>query len=197
MSAITPETAKKYYQNDAAHDFEHVLRVLANAMKIAQTVPADLDILQTAVLLHDIARADQYRTGVDHAAAGARRARQILQGEPAAFVEAVCHAIATHRFRTNNPPQTPEAKILYDADKLDAIGAVGIARVFAVGGTQNRRLWADDSAGEHTALQEFHRKLVKLKDMLITPAARKMAQQRHDFMVKFFEQMNAEILGER
>lgn len=193
---ISIETARAYYHNDSAHDFDHVLRVLANARKIAQTEPANLEILQTAVLLHDIARADQHRTGLDHAVEGARLAGEILRPiAPADFTAAVCHAIETHRFRANNLPQTIEAKILYDADKLDAIGAIGVARVFAFGGSHNRRLWAEDNEGVHTAKQEFEVKLVKLKDAMLTAGGQRLAQQRHTFMVQYFRQLAAEIEG--
>jgi len=194
---LTTEQAAALYKNDSAHDFDHVLRVLANAQHIGATEGANMDILRTAVLLHDISRADQYRTGKDHAAEGARRAREILEeaGQSKEFIEAVCHAIAAHRFRVNNPPKTLEAKILYDADKLDSIGAVGIARAFAFGGFKNRPLWREDDDGEHTTLQEFRVKLVKVKDTLFTHTAQQIAQGRHQHMVSFFEQMAAEVAG--
>ncbi len=198
MTGITVERARQFYENDSAHDFDHVLRVLANAERIAATEPSvNRDILRTAVLLHDIARAEQQRTGKDHAAEGARRVWQILADDPPAFVQAVSDAIATHRFRVAKPPQSIEAKILYDADKLDSIGAVGVARVFAYSGHRGDRLWAEDDEGAHTAFQEYKRKLVKLKDKLLTPSAKKIAEQRHQFMVTFFEQMAAEVRGER
>jgi uncharacterized protein len=195
---ISVEQARSFYHNDSAHDFDHVLRVLANAEHIGQIEGANMDILRTATLLHDMARADQKQTGREHAAEGARRARIILTeaGQPAEFTEAVCHAIATHRFRNNNPPQTLEAKILYDADKLDSIGAIGVARTFAYSGHVNRPLWAEDDRHVHTALQEFRIKLSKVKDSLFTGTARRMAQKRHQFMTEFFEQMAREIQGE-
>jgi uncharacterized protein len=196
---LTIEQARAYYANDSAHDFDHVLRVWANAERIGRQEGAMMDILQTATLLHDIARADQEQTGQDHAAVGAQRTRHILgeAGQPADFVEAVCHAIAAHRFRVDTPPQTLEAKILYDADKLDSIGAVGVARAFAYGGHINRPLWAEDEANIHTALQEFRFKLSKIKDKLFTQTARQIAVERHHFMTHFFDQMAREIAGER
>ncbi len=194
---LTIDQAKRLYENDSAHDFDHVLRVLANAKHIGQIEGANMDILRTAALLHDIARPEQNRTGKDHAIEGARCAKEILgaTGQPKDFVDAVCHAIATHRFRSNTPPQTLEAKILYDADKLDSIGAVGIARAFAYGGHINRPLWREDEAGQHTALQEFRFKLSHVKDKLFTGTARQMAKKRHHFMVDFFEQMATEVKG--
>jgi uncharacterized protein len=156
-------------------------------------------ILRTATLLHDIARANQDQTGKDHADEGARRAHLILTeaGQPPEFVEPVCHAIAAHRFRVEQPPLTLEAKILYDADKLDSIGAIGVARVFAFSGYVNRPLWAEDDSRVHTALQEFRFKLSKVKDGLFTETARQMAQERHLFMIQFFEQMGREIKAEQ
>jgi len=196
---LTPEQVAPLYRADAAHDFDHVLRVLANAERIGRAEKADMGVLRTATLLHDIARADQRRTGVDHAAEGARRARTMLTqaGHPTEFVEAVCHAIAAHRFRNELAPQTLEAKILYDADKLDSIGAVGIARVFAYGGHLNRPLYREDDSGEHTALQEFRVKLSKIKERLFTRTAQKIAEERHHFMVAYFDQLAAEVAGQR
>jgi len=198
MVGISIEQAKKYYKNDTAHDFDHVLRVLNNARQIANAeTDVNWDVLRTAVLLHDIARAEQARTGVDHAVAAAHRVRTILANDPPAFVDAVSDAIATHRFRVEKPPQSAEAKILYDADKLDSIGAVGVARAFAYSGHLGKRLWAEDDAGEHSTLQAYRKKLVRLKDKLLTPSARQIAIGRHQFMGDFFEQMAAEVRGER
>jgi uncharacterized protein len=183
---------------DSTHDFDHVLRVYHLAEHIGQAEGADMAVLRAAVLLHDIARADQDAGRVaEHAAEGARRARHMLAGQPPEFVEAVAHAIEAHRFRVDHPPRTLEAQILYDADKLDAIGAVGIARAFAYGAHQGRRLWADRDDGEHTALKEFDVKLSKVKDTLFTRTARAIAGERHAFMVEFFERMAAEVAGEK
>ncbi|MDM8529992.1 HD domain-containing protein [Anaerolineales bacterium HSG25] len=195
---LTIDQAKPLYKNDAAHDFDHILRVLANAQQIGQAENADMAILQTAVLLHDIARADQERTGEDHAVIGAQRAKQILTdlNYKPDFIQAVYHAIVTHRFRIDAPPTTLEAKILYDADKLDSIGAIGMARVFAYSGHANRSLWRDNT-DEHTALQEYQHKLVKIKDSLFTVTARQIAIGRHRFMAEFVEQIIAEIQGVR
>lgn len=193
---LTIEQVRPLYQNDSAHDFDHVLRVLVTAERIGQTEGADMAILRTAVLLHDIARAEQNRTGQDHAIVGAQRATDLLTslGYPAEFVQAVSQAIASHRFRADRPPKTLEAKILYDADKLDAIGAIGIARAFAFSGSHNRALW--DETGS-TTLQEFQAKLVMIKDKLFTLTARQIAEGRHQFMEQFIAQINAEIKGQR
>ncbi len=196
---LTIDEVRPLYQNDAAHDLDHVLRVLANAERIGQAEGADMAIVRTATLLHDIARVDQSHTGRDHAIVGAAWAGELLtkRGCEAAFVEAVTHAIAAHRFRVERPPQTLEAKILYDADKLDSIGAIGMARAFTYGGHLGRRLWVEDEIEAGSTRQEFQRKLVKIKDKLFTETARHIAQQRHEFMLMFVEQISAEVQGTR
>jgi uncharacterized protein len=197
---LTIDQARALYDGgaDSTHDFDHVLRVYCLAEHIGLAEGADMGVLRTAALLHDIARPDQDAGRVaDHAAQGARRARQILAGQPLEFIEAVAHAIEAHRFRVDRPPQTLEAKILYDADKLDAIGAVGIARAFAYGGYRGRRLWAPSDSDEHTAMKEFAVKLSKVKGTLFTRTARAIAEERHAFMVEFFERMAAEVAGDR
>lgn len=197
---MTIDQARALYEaaGDSTHDFDHVLRVYHLAERIGHTEGADMTVLRTATLLHDIARPDQDSGRVsDHAVEGARRAQEILDGQPPEVVEAVAHAIKTHRFRADRPPKTLEAKILYDADKLDAIGAVGIARAFAYGAHRGQRLWAELDADEHTAMKEFAVKLSKVKDTLFTETARVIARERHTFMVYFFERMAAEVAGER
>jgi uncharacterized protein len=207
---ITIDEAQSYYGNsDAVHDFDHVLRVLALAECIGQAEDADMEIVRAAVLLHDIERARADAEGLDHAALGATQAREVLAGQPLAKVEAVAHAIAAHRYRTAPKPETLEAQVLFDADKLDAIGAVGVARAFAYGGMNGQRLWVPvesvdaarwqeegDDPGIHTPVHEFVVKLSKLKDLLFTPTGHVIAEERHAFMVRFFERMDAEVQGE-
>jgi uncharacterized protein len=202
---ITIKEARQYYEGaDAVHDFDHVLRVLALAERLALEEGADLDIVRTATLLHDVARGQGDRMVEDHAEAGADFACRVLKGQPPARVEAVAHAIAAHRFRTGPAPQTLEAKVLHDADKLDAIGAVGVARAFAFGGHEGQRLWAEvppdyrenqETRHEHTPVHEYHLKLARIKDRLLTQSARKLAAKRHSFMVAFFEQLEQEVRG--
>lgn len=215
MEVITIEQAQSYYEDaDPAHDFCHVLRVLALAERIGSVEGADLEILKVAILLHDIARSDEMRGGGCHAKVGAKRARQILAGWPPEKVEAVTHAIATHRFRGDAPPETVEAKVLYDADKLDCIGAVGVARAYVIGGLAGQRLWADveedygqsrwenkalarkDLTSDHTPIHEFVFKLSHIKDTLFTATAKQIAEERHRFMAQFFHRLGAEVRGE-
>jgi uncharacterized protein len=208
---ITIDGARSYYgSNDAVHDFDHVLRVLALAERIGQAEGADMEIVRAAALLHDVGRARADVEGLDHAAVGAEMARAILAGQPPAKVEAVVHAIAAHRYRTAPEPETLEAQVLFDADKLDAIGAVGIARAFAYGGAHGQRLWAPiesvdiarwkeegDDPDAHTPAHEFAVKLSRIKERLFTPTGRVIAEERHAYMVSFFERLDAEVAGRR
>jgi uncharacterized protein len=207
---ITIDEARSYYgDSDAVHDFDHVLRVLALAEHIGQAEGADMEIVRAAVLLHDVGRARADAEEIDHAVLGAAQAREILTGRPPAKVEAVAHAVAAHRYRAAPEPETLEAQVLFDADKLDAIGAVGIARAFAYGGAHGQRLWAPvesvdaarwkeegDDPNAHTPIHEFVVKLSKLKGRLFTPIGHAIAEERHAFMVSFFERMDAEVQGE-
>jgi len=203
---IGTEEARQYYtDSDAAHDFDHVLRVLALAERIGQADGAAMEIVRTATLLHDVARAEEERTGACHARVGAEQARQILAGHPADKVEAVAQAIASHRFRDEVVPQTLEARVLYDADKLDAIGAIGIARAYALAGKRGQRLWAgtpadslaESQSTDHTPVHEFIFKLSQLKEALFTDTARQIAKERHRYMVEFFTRLEEEVQGNR
>ena len=208
---VTIDEARSYYgNNDAVHDFDHVLRVLALAEHIGQAESADMEIVRAAALLHDVGRARADAEGLDHAALGAVQAREILAGQPPAKVEAVAHAVAAHRYRAAPEPETLEAQVLFDADKLDAIGAVGVARAFAYGGAHRQRLWAPvetvdkarwleegDHPRDHTPVHEFVVKLSRLKERLFTSTGQSIAEERHAYMVDFFERFEAEVRGER
>lgn len=207
---ITPEEARKWYPaDDSAHDFDHVLRVHALALRIAQAEGADAEIVSAAALLHDVARVEADRLGVCHAEMGARQARDILRGHPPDKVEAVAAAIASHRFRNAVKPPTLEARVLYDADKLDAIGAIGIARAYAIAGLRGQRLWSpwaeaahldadarDLHNADHTPVREFQVKLSRLRDSLYTEKARVIADSRHRYMDDFFARLEKEVAGE-
>jgi len=201
---IRIEDARAYYSDDPVHGFDHILRVLALAEHIARLEGADLEIVRAAVLLHDIARGEDEANQGDHAALAAERARAILRDQPPERVEAVCQAIATHRFRVGPQPETLEARVLFDADKLDAIGAVGIARAFAYAGQHGQRLGTEadlspdpQDASEHTPLDEFKQKLVHLRQRMTTATGRALAEERHAFMLAFFDRLAAEMRGER
>lgn len=199
-----------YEAGGGGHDFDHVLRVTALAERIARAEGADIDIVRTAALLHDVAEStDRDR----HHLLGAQRAREILADEPVGFVTAVAHAIEAHRFRHDPQPETLEARVLSDADKLDSIGAIGIGRAFAYAGATDTALWrrplaeiaAEDSdarrgpdkLGEgYTPSHEFVYKLDRIPDRLYTDMARQIAEERHAFMRAFFERLDREASGQ-
>lgn len=202
--------ARTYYaETDTAHDFDHVLRVLMLVRRIGPAEGADMRLLEAATLLHDIARADEVENGVDHAQAGAERAGAIVQewGYTSAEAAVIARIIAAHRFRNEAPPRTVEEKVLYDADKLDAIGAIGVGRAFAYAGRTGQRLWSpvppDARATQrvdpaaHSPSIEFAVKLSRLAGALHTETARAIAQERHAFMVAFFERLDDEIQGKK
>ncbi|CAG0944317.1 2-amino-1-hydroxyethylphosphonate dioxygenase (glycine-forming) [Anaerolineae bacterium] len=206
---ITIEEARAFYANaESAHDFEHVLRVLTLAERLARAENADAEIVHAAALLHDIARLDEDTRGGDHAVMAAERAREILlqRGIPADRADAVAHAIAAHRFRGTVVPQTLEAKILFDADKLDSIGAIGVARAYAIAGALNQRVWGevapdaiatrDQHNSDHTPVAEFAVKLSKVRERLHTRTARAIADERHAYMTDFFARLEREVRGE-
>ncbi len=191
------EKAKRYFDGqDPAHDWQHNLRVMSLCERIGREEGADMQILRFAALLHDIGRAEELRTKMCHAEISAREAEKLLQAEgySAELIAAVQKAILTHRFRKQNPPTTLEERILFDADKLDSIGAIGVARAFAYSGVIGQPIHTDDPQ-QHTPAKEFATKLSRCKEMLMTSTARQIAEERHRFMVEFFAQWERELQG--
>lgn len=210
LEKIEAEAEKRMHGARPAHDFDHVKRVLCLVERIGRAEKGDLEILRAAALLHDIGRAEEDKTGKCHAENGAIIARQILTdcGFPESKIEAVLHCIESHRFRGNLKPRSLEAKILFDADKLDAIGAIGIARAYSFGGERGQRLYTDFRAASkfelkkeidrgHTPVVEFTVKLSKIKDSLQTKTARKIAIDRHRFMIEYYKRLEKEVEGRR
>ena len=206
---ILYEKARRLYEeNGSAHRLDHVERVLALAERLAREEGADPEVVRVAALLHDIGRAEEARTRgrVCHAVYGAELARKILEelGLPADFIERVVRAIRRHRFRGSERPETPEEKVLFDADKLDSLGAVGIGRAFLFAGEVGARLHnpevdlekTEPYSREDTAWREFKLKLSRIKDRLLTPSGRRLAEERHRFMEEFFERLHREVRGE-
>ena len=206
---ISVDEVRRHYSpsNDPAHDFDHVLRVTALAERIARAEGAEVEIVRAAALLHDVARGAA--AGRDHAEVAAEQAREILKSHPPEKVEAVARAIQQHRFRSGPPPDTLEARCLFDADKLESIGAIGVARAFAYSGVIGQRLWAEvepDYAerfargetrpAEHTSHHEYTVKLSQLRDRMTTSAGRAIADERHAFLLAFYERLAREMRGE-
>ncbi len=165
-----------------SHGKDHVERVVKLAVYIAKKEGANIEVVKKSAELHDIARDKP-----NHAIESAKLAREILrrEGYDEEFIERVAHCIEAHSFSSGVKPKTLEAKVLSDADKLDAIGAIGIARAFIFSGEKGRSI-------EET-LKHFEEKLLKLKDMLYTNTAKELAKERHEFLVKFYEQIKREL----
>lgn len=189
------------------HGPDHTERVHNLALYIGGLMGARLEILSAAALLHDIGRSHETREkgAVCHAEKGAELAREILQGNgfPEVKIKEILHCIETHRYRNDKKPLTLEAKILYDADKLDSIGAVGIGRAFLFAGQVGAKLHNKNSnientqsySLEDTAYREFKVKLCRIKDRMLTPEGKRLAQERHEFMELFFIRLEKEIYG--
>ena len=183
------ESAKKYLEtlfteDYSGHDAEHSLRVYNNALLLADTEPqCNRLIVSLASLLHDVDDAKMFTTENNY------NARSFLkyQNVDDAFIEQICEVINSVSFSKNrgNCPKTIEGKIVQDADRLDAIGAIGIARTFAYGGSHGRSIM--------DSLRHFDDKLLLLQNEMNTEGAKKIAKARHDFLILFVEEMRNEL----
>lgn len=208
----TIEQAREWYAtDDPVHGFDHVLRVLAMAEQIGSALGADLRILHAAALLHDASGAHPGEAGgrLDHENASASFAEQILKEEGWAEdeIDAVLHCIRAHRFRGKQAPESLEAKILFDADKLDVIGAFGTARTIGYAVQAGQPVFAEPSdhflsSGEtlpgepHSAYHEYLFKLKQIKGRLHTRPAKEIAENRDRLLRMFFDNLAAEARGE-
>lgn len=202
------EALKIYQSGSRSHSWDHIERVYTLAVHICGIEGADLRVVKLAAILHDIGREEETRNNgrVCHAVRGAETASEILRKytDDEGLVTKVAHCIATHRFRTENRPQTIEAEILFDADKLDSIGAVGIGRSFLFAGEVGAKLHnhtktdiskTESYSIEDTAYREFSVKLRNVRKRMLTAEGKRLADGRHRFMLLFFERLNLEIEG--
>lgn len=188
------------------HDKFHVERVYKMALRIACSERADLDVVKASVLLHDIARALEDEGKIaDHAIEGAKMARRILEDVnfPKHKIAKVIRCIETHRFKKRIKAESLEAKILRDADRLDIIGAIGVARVFTRGGWSNKPMYdpsippkAKYDGVSLTSLNHIYEKVLKVKDTMKTKTAKEIAEKRHKFTEDFLDRFIGEWNGE-
>lgn len=172
-----------YADNVDGHGFDHSMRVYGNAMIIADTEPAaDRLVVALSAILHD---ADDYKLFQTENNANTRRFLE-EQGMDPDMTERICETINSVSFSKNKgrKPETTEGKIVQDADRLDAIGAIGIARTFAFGGKHERSL--------ESSIEHFYDKLLLLKGMMNTDKAKELAEARHAFMESFLKEWNEE-----
>jgi uncharacterized protein len=201
--------------NDAAHDLDHVARTMAIAKRIHDREGGDLPTLLAAVALHDIGQERAKTTGVDHALLGAEMARDLLADTsfPTAAIPDVQQAIRDHRTTGTSVPATLEGRILFDADKIDSLGAVGIARLYCITGMNGQRVYAPVPATveqpvssqklkemrkrqDYSSSIEFELLLADLPDKFLTPTGRAMALERHEYMRIFFDRLRREVEGQ-
>lgn len=201
------EYIKKIFENDySGHDFYHSLRVYKLAMQIAGTEHADVFLVQLAALLHDVDDAKLFETSKQLSNAILFMDQNHV---PQKAVVAVCQIIREVSFKGKESakPSSIEGMIVQDADRLDAIGAIGIARTFAYGGSRNRIIYNPDEKplpemtkeqyinNKGTSINHFYEKLLKLKDLMNTDTARKIAEERHKFMEFYLEEFYDEWNG--
>lgn len=194
----------KEIESDAAHDLAHIQRVVSNALSIAEKETADLEIVLAAAWLHDCVvlpkdHPDRKKASTLAAEKGAAFLRTISY--PGDKVTAVAHAIESHSFSAGIETETMEAKIVQDADRLDALGAIGIARCFSVGGQMNSPIYnPNDPFCENRTpddkkwtIDHFFVKLFELPETMHTAAAREMAEKRVQYMKEFLSELSSEI----
>ena len=201
---------EKLNYSPRCHDWEHTLRVMHNAELLMQDeVNVNKDVVRLGVLLHDIARADEIaiKGKQCHALRGSELAETILREENVEeeLKMRIVSCVKKHRFRSSDKPITIEEKIVYDADKLDSVGAIGIGRAFLFAGrsgaklhnTEEEALNSESYSEEDTAYREYLVKLRYIPEKMMTLAGRKIAKERVGYMTKFFKRLNEEIFTSR
>jgi uncharacterized protein len=195
---------QKQIQNDPAHDFEHIMRVCKNVKKIARHENVNLNLVLAAALLHDVVSFPKSdKRSKTSSLKSAQKAKQILakynytQNE----IKIIIDAIADHSFSRNKIPKTMEGKILQDADRLDALGAIGIARTFSVGGAENRPIYSITDPfcstripnDQNWTVDHFYRKLLLLEKKMNTTFAKREARRRTKILKEFLTELKQEI----
>ena len=199
---------------DAAHDYDHLVRVIALADRIQASEGGNLPTIWAAVALHDIGQERERRHGGDHALIGAALADKLLKDTlfPQEYISDVQQAIREHRMTGGIIPQTLEGRILYDADKLDCLGAIGIGRLYCITGRYNQKVFStlpDDvlepidpqtirklrRRPDYSPYIEFQLLFGKLPERMTTKTGREMAIERYDYMNDFFTRLRHEVEG--
>ena len=200
------EVKKIYDLFDASHDWQHIERVMKNAKTILEQESADAFIVELAVLLHDVSDPKYKKPEEDLESDILDRLE--LRDDQRHHIQEVIGSVS---FKGGNgkPAASIEAKIVQDADRLDAIGAIGIARAFAYGGAKGRKLydWNEKARTEMTeqeyreaqpsSVTHFYEKLLLLKDQMTTETGKQMAEERHEFMLSFLKQLQTETDGNK
>jgi uncharacterized protein len=212
LEKLADYVREKLRRSPGCHDWEHTKRVLANALLISEILVSesaeiDLKVVKAGALLHDIARPEELESesGICHAKLGASMVPDIFRNLKITGISAdtVARCVERHRYRDDNHPETIEEKIIFDADKLDSLGAVGVARAIHFSGRigsvlHNKADTALNSAPyskEDSAYREFLVKLRYIPDRMLTQPGKQIAAERYIFMEEFFKRINKEIYG--
>ena len=198
------EVKKIMLKNDPAHDFEHILRVYKNAEKICKAEKIDKKLVLSAVLLHDIVSFPKSdKRSKTASTKSAYKAKKILKRFNFTMneIKIIIDAIENHSFSKNKKPKTLESKILQDADRLDALGAIGIARTFTVGGGENRSFYNKNDPfcssrtpnDQEWTVDHFYKKLLLLQTRMNTKSAKNEAKRRTEILKKFLHDLKKEI----
>jgi uncharacterized protein len=193
--------------SDAAHDLEHVRRVVRSAEEIAREESGALEVVLPAAWLHDLVRLSKGHPQAEQSSRMSAQAAGVFLEKicyPAPLLPGIAHCIEAHSFSANLNPATLEACIVQDADRLDALGAIGIARCFATSGALGRPFYDEiDPFAQHRRLDDvkfavdhFERKLFRVAETLNTPAARRRAGSRVELMRIFLKQLRREIAAD-
>jgi len=204
IKKLKAEVQKRLVKNDPAHDFEHIMRVYKNAEKIGKKEKANMKLVRTSVLLHDIVSYPKSDKRSKRASTkSALKAAKMLKryDYDSHEIGIIVKAIREHSFSKGMVPRTLEGKVLQDADRLDALGAIGIARTFAVGGAEKRPFYNKDDPFCHKrspndqewTLDHFYKKLLLLEKKMNTKTAKKEAARRTIILKKFLNDLKKEI----
>ena len=203
------EKAQSYHKDLGGHGFDHVERVYNLGVRLTEKEDVDLMVLKLACLLHDIARVKEDKGECeDHSEEGAIMAEEILKQEniPQEKINHISECIRVHRYSKGLKPETKEAEILQDADRLEALGAICIARVFMYNGFNQNSMYDPKISPDKeyhgqknsTAVNHFYEKILKIKpESFHTELAKEVAKERYDYIVNFLEQFKAEWEGKK
>ena len=205
LNKLQKRIRKMFEGRDPAHDFQHIMRVYKNTELIGRREGADMEILLRAALLHDLV---VYPKGSAKTSKSADDSADMAEkwlcgyGYPQDKIDKICYCIRIHSYSKRLIPVTLEGKILQDADRLDALGAIGVARTFSVSGSESRTFYnpgdpfwksGRELNDREWTLDHFYKKLFRLKKSMHTKTAREMARERARFMEQFVTQLKKEI----
>lgn len=204
INKLRSEVKKRLEKNDPAHDFDHIIRVYKNAEKLGKKEKANMKLVRPSVLLHDIISYPKSdKRSKTASIQSALISRKILKkyGYSRHEIEKISQSIHEHSYSRGVVPSTLEAKILQDADRLDALGAIGIARTFSVGGAEKRPFYYNNDPfckkripdDQKWTLDHFYKKLLLLEKKMNTATAKKEARQRTKVIKKFLYDLKREI----